>query len=142
VWRREKPLWLASERGRLSKPPPRLGAMAAIFADESTVAASLGDAENIAVAAVNAPYNTVISGERGAVTAAAEHFSSRGIGAQLLNVSHAFHSPLMQPIMGELGRTAAAIAAQSPQIPWISTTSGAAFTQPPDARYLCNHALN
>jgi acyl transferase domain-containing protein/surfactin synthase thioesterase subunit/acyl carrier protein len=142
VYTLEDGLSLVGERARLMQSLPRLGAMAAIFADESTVAASLGDAENVAVAAVNAPYNTVISGERGAVTAAAEHFSSRGIGAQLLNVSHAFHSPLMQPIMGELGRTAAAIAAQSPQIPWISTTSGAAFTQPPDARYWCDHARN
>src|SRR5262245_57727640 len=142
VYTLEDGLLLVSERARLMQSLPRLGAMAAIFADESTVAASLDNAENIAVAAVNAPYNTVISGERGAVTAAAAHFSSRGIGSQLLNVSHAFHSPLMQPIMDELRRTAAAIAAQSPQIPWISTTSGAAFTQPPDARYWCNHARN
>jgi acyl transferase domain-containing protein/surfactin synthase thioesterase subunit/acyl carrier protein len=133
-------LSLVSERARLMQSLPRLGAMAAIFADESTVAASLGNAENIAVAAVNAPYNTVISGERGAVTAAAAHFSALGVGSQLLKVSHAFHSPLMQPIMDELGRVAAAIAAQSPQIPWISTMSGAAVTRPPDARHWCDHA--
>src|SRR5262249_56012394 len=89
VYTLEDGLSLVGERARLMQSLPRLGAMAAIFADESTVAASLGDAENIAVAAVNAPSNTLISGERGAVTAAARHFSSRGLDAQVLDGAQA-----------------------------------------------------
>jgi acyl transferase domain-containing protein/surfactin synthase thioesterase subunit/acyl carrier protein len=140
VYTLEEGLSLVAERARLMQSLPRVGAMAAIFADESAVAASLGNAKNIAIAAVNAPHNTVISGEREAVAAAAAHFSALGVGSQLLNVSHAFHSPLMQPMIDELRRIATVISAQPPQIAWISTTSGVAFTQSPDARHWCDHA--
>lgn len=138
----EDALSLITERARLMQSLPRAGAMAAIFADESAVVASLGNADSIAIAAVNAPGNTVISGERDAVAAAVAQFATLGIESQPLTVSHAFHSPLMQPIMDEFGRIAATIPAQGPQLPWISTTSGAAFTEPPDASYWCNHARN
>ena len=131
---------LIAERGCLMQALPGHGAMAAIFADEGTVAASIGKAENIAIAAVNAPHNTVISGDRAAVTAIASHFAARGIGSQLLTVSHAFHSPLMQPVIDEFRRIAGAVPARAPQITWISTTSGAAFTAPPDADHWCCHA--
>ncbi len=137
----EDGLSLITERARLMQSLPRVGAMAAIFAGETAVAAALGDAENVAVAAVNAPDNTVISGKRQAVADVAAHFAALGIASKPLTVSHAFHSPLMQPVMDELARFAAAIPARAPQIKWISTTSGAAFTQAPDARYWCDHAL-
>jgi acyl transferase domain-containing protein/surfactin synthase thioesterase subunit len=140
VYTLEDALSLITERARLMQSLPRDGAMAAIFADESTVAPSIGDAESIAIAAVNAPHNTVVSGEREAVAGIAAHFSARGIGSQLLTVSHAFHSPLMQPVMSEFRRVAAATAARPPQVAWISTTSGAGVTEPPDAHYWCDHA--
>ncbi|HEY7665471.1 MAG TPA: SDR family NAD(P)-dependent oxidoreductase [Xanthobacteraceae bacterium] len=142
VYSLEDGLRLVAERAQLMQSLPRTGAMAAIFADESTVAASLVGAESIAVAAVNARQNTVISGERQGVTAIAARFSALGTASQLLNVSHAFHSPLMQPIMDELGRAAHAVSPRQPQITWISTMSGAPFTEPPDARYWCDHARN
>ena len=107
---------LIAERGCLMQALPGDGAMAAIFADEGTVAASIGKAGNIAIAAVNAPHNTVISGDRDAVTAIASHFAARGIGSQLLTVSHAFHSPLMQPVIDEFRRIAGAVGAPAPHI--------------------------
>jgi acyl transferase domain-containing protein/surfactin synthase thioesterase subunit/acyl carrier protein len=140
VYSLEDGLSLITERARLMQSLPRGGAMAAIFADEDTVAASIGNAEGIAIAAVNAPHNTVVSGEREAVAGIVAHFSARGIGSQLLTVSHAFHSPLMQPVMDELRRVAAAPPTRPPQTAWISTTSGAGLTEPPDARYWCDHA--
>jgi acyl transferase domain-containing protein/surfactin synthase thioesterase subunit/acyl carrier protein len=140
VYTLEDGLLLVAERARLMQSLPRTGAMAAIFADENTVAASLGDTANIAVAALNAPRNTVISGEREAVAAVAAHFSALGTASQLLNVSHAFHSPLMQPILDEFQRVAGTISTRQPQISWISTTSGTTLTRPPDAGYWCDHA--
>jgi acyl transferase domain-containing protein/surfactin synthase thioesterase subunit/acyl carrier protein len=140
VYTLEDGLSLITQRARLMQSLPRDGAMAAIFADESTVAPSIGNAESIAIAAVNAPHNTVVSGEREAVVGIAAHFSARGIGSQLLTVSHAFHSPLMQPVMSEFRRVAAATPARPPQVTWISTTSGAGVTEPPDADYWCDHA--
>ena len=64
-----------------------------------------------------------------------------GSDAKPLTVSHAFHSPLMQPVMDELRRFATAIPARAPQLAWISTASGAELREPPDARYWCDHAL-
>ena len=141
VYTLEDGLSLITERARLMQSLPRIGTMAAIFADEAEVAASLGNAENIVIAAVNAPHNTVISGERQAVNAAVAHFAARGIDAKPLTVSHAFHSPLMQPVMDELRRFATAIPTRAPQLAWISTASGAELREPPDARYWCDHAL-
>ena len=141
VYTLEDGLSLITERARLMQSLPRTGTMAAIFADEAAVAASLGNAENIAIAAVNAPHNTVISGERRAMNAAVAHFAEHGIGAKPLTVSHAFHSPLMQPVMDELRCFATAIPARAPQLAWISTASGAELREPPDARYWCEHAL-
>jgi acyl transferase domain-containing protein/surfactin synthase thioesterase subunit/acyl carrier protein len=142
VYSLEDGLALVTERARLMQSLPRVGAMAAIFADESAVAASLGNAESAVIAAVNAPLSTVVSGEREAVSAIARRFSAQGTASQLLNVSHAFHSPLMQPIMDEFRRIAETVSAHAPQIPWVSSTSGVAFTQAPDAGHWCDHARN
>ena len=78
VYTLEDALSLITERARLMQSLPRAGAMAAIFADESAVVASLGNADSIAIAAVNAPGNTVISGERDAVAAAVAQFATLG----------------------------------------------------------------
>jgi acyl transferase domain-containing protein/surfactin synthase thioesterase subunit/acyl carrier protein len=140
VYTLDDALLLVAERARLMQSLPRTGAMAAIFADEDKVAASLGDAANVAVAAVNAPGNTVISGESEAVATLVAHFSTLGIASQLLNVSHAFHSPLTQPILDDFQRAAEAISTREPQITWVSSTSGTTLTRPPDAAYWRDHA--
>jgi acyl transferase domain-containing protein/surfactin synthase thioesterase subunit/acyl carrier protein len=140
VFTLEDGISLVTERARLMQSLPRGGAMAAIFADEITVAAAINNTKNISIAAVNAPHNTVISGDREAVTAIADHFVARDIGSQRLTVSHAFHSPLMQPAMNEFRHIAATIPMRAPEITWISTTSGASFTEPPDAGHWCDHA--
>jgi acyl transferase domain-containing protein/surfactin synthase thioesterase subunit/acyl carrier protein len=140
VYTLEDGISLVAERARLMQSLPRGGAMVAIFMDESTVAASISNTKNISIAAVNGPRNTVISGSHEAVTAIGGHFAAQQVGSQVLRVSHAFHSPLMQPIMSEFKRITAAIPARAPEISWVSTTSGASFTKAPDAIYWCDHA--
>jgi acyl transferase domain-containing protein/surfactin synthase thioesterase subunit len=140
----EQAVGLLVERARLMQALPRDGAMAAIFSDQETVTASIEqlDRADIAIAALNGPQNTVISGARDAVTALMGRFDRLGIRCQLLTVSHAFHSPLMRSAVAEFGRIAAGVQGQTPKIAWISTVSAAPMREPPGAGYWCDHALN
>jgi acyl transferase domain-containing protein/surfactin synthase thioesterase subunit len=144
VYTLEQVLELLATRAHLMQALPRDGAMAAIFADEATVADVIDQCgySDVAIAAVNAPQNSVISGSRDSVEALKARFEGRGIRGELLTVSHAFHSPLMRPAVREFGRRIAAVQGQAPTTEWISTVSVAPVQEPPDASYWCDHALN
>jgi acyl transferase domain-containing protein/surfactin synthase thioesterase subunit/acyl carrier protein len=142
VYTLEHALTLIAERARLMQSLPPTGSMAAIFAEEGAVAASLAGAGDVAIAAVNSPHNIVISGVREAVAAIAERFEAQGCKSQLLTVSHAFHSPLMRPVIDEFRRIAEATPSRAPEVNWISTVSGGPLAEAPDARYWCDHALH
>src|SRR5215470_11848699 len=144
VYTLEQVVGLLVERARLMQALPRDGAMAAVYSDQETVTASIEqlDRVDIAIAALNGSQNTVISGARDLVTALIAHFDRLGIRCQLLTVSHAFHSPLMQSAVAELGRTAAGEQGQPPKIAWLSTVSATPMQKPPSDRYWRDHALN
>lgn len=141
VYTLEQALELLIERARLMQALPRNGVMAAVFADEATVTKEIERCEGVVVAAHNAPQSLVISGDRDVVGALMARFEGVGIRCELLTVSHAFHSPLMQPAMDAFARNAAAVQGQPPKIAWISTVSATAVEKPPDANYWCAHAL-
>ncbi|MFE6617905.1 SDR family NAD(P)-dependent oxidoreductase [Streptomyces sp. NPDC057740] len=116
---------LVAARGRLMRALPEGGAMAALDATEREAAAVLGEfGERVAVAAVNGPRSVVISGERDAVLAAAARFEARGRRAVRLRVSHAFHSPLMDPMLDELRYIAQQLTFRPPRVPIVSTVTG------------------
>jgi acyl transferase domain-containing protein/surfactin synthase thioesterase subunit len=144
VYTLEQVLGLLAERAGLMQALPRDGAMAAIFSDAEAVTTAieqLGRAD-IVIAALNGPQNTVISGERDAVTALVARFERLGVRCQLLTVSHAFHSPLMRPAAAKFGRMAARVQGQPPKIAWLSTLFATPMQKPPGARYWRDHALN
>jgi acyl transferase domain-containing protein/aryl carrier-like protein len=121
----ESALRLVSLRGRLMQALPSTGKMAAIFACESEVEELLAPyAEQASVAAVNSDTETVVSGEAEAVDAVISSFALRGVQTRELHVSHAFHSPLMAPMLGQFERAVAALQPDRPQIDVISTVSG------------------
>ena len=64
--------------------------------------------EGVGIAAINAPESVVISGAQAAVSAIADRFAEQGRRVHRLAVSHAFHSPLMEPMLEEFARIAAA----------------------------------
>ena len=118
-------LKLIVERGRLMGALPRDGAMAAVFSDEATVRAAIArDAAVLAIAAANGPQNTVISGRSDAVDAALERLAVAGIEAQRLKVSHAFHSPLMEPMLDAFEAVAAQVEFRAPQLVLASNVTG------------------
>jgi acyl transferase domain-containing protein/surfactin synthase thioesterase subunit len=143
VYTLEQALGLVVERARLMQALPRNGVMAAIFSDEATVATEIEQCgrADVAIAALNGPANTVISGALDAVTALIARFEGRGVQCRLLTVSHAFHSPLMRPAVDAFAPVAAGVQGQPPKVTWISTVSATPMHTPPDAGYWCDHAL-
>src|SRR5690606_40571051 len=91
---------LVAARGRLMQALPAGGAMVSIAAPEVEVAAAVAPhAASVAIAAVNGPSLVVIAGAAEPVHAIAAAFAARGVRTRPLRVSHAFHSPLMEPML-------------------------------------------
>ncbi|KOV87892.1 type I polyketide synthase [Nocardia sp. NRRL S-836] len=126
---------LVAARGRLMDGLPEGGAMVAVEATEEEVLPLLD--ELLAVAAVNGPSSVVVSGQERRVRELAEHFTGAGRRVKRLRVSHAFHSPLMDPVLAEFHEVVSAIPHAAPAIPIVSTVTGepAAF----DAGYWVRH---
>jgi acyl transferase domain-containing protein/acyl carrier protein len=125
VWRIEDALALVATRGRLMQALPAGGAMASVFGDEATVSEALRSAGGrLAIAAVNAPDNVVVSGEAGALDALVARLAEGGIQARRLTVSHAFHSPLMDPVLDEFTAAVARTDRTTPRIGLVSNLTG------------------
>src|SRR6185295_8113573 len=125
----EEGLELIAFRARLMADLPRDGAMAAIFAGEAEVREAIAPAAGeVAIAAINGPLNTVVSGRQPAVEAIAARFQERGVKVELLQVSHAFHSPLMDPVLARLERHADGIRYTAPRWPLIANLTGEPFS--------------
>ena len=131
---------LVAARGRLMQGLPAGGAMASVGASEHDVMPLLRD--GVAIAAINAPEAVVISGAEPAVSAIAQRLAERGRRVRPLAVSHAFHSPLMEPMLEEFARVAARIAVREPQIGVVSNVTAELAGSDSDfgsAQYWVNH---
>ncbi|MFJ6690606.1 SDR family NAD(P)-dependent oxidoreductase [Streptomyces sp. NPDC091294] len=119
VWSLEDAARLVAARGRLMDALPEGGAMVAVEATEDEVAPHLGD--EVSLAAVNAPGSVVLSGEEKAVLAVAEQFADRR--TRRLRVSHAFHSPLMEPMLADFETVARELTYSEPRLSIASTVA-------------------
>ena len=125
VFSLEEGLRIIAGRGRLMQSLPVGGGMAAVFASEHNVLEAIAVCGNdVSVAAVNAPEQVVISGRRERVEQVVGHFEQRGVRTERLQVSHAFHSSLMQPILDQFEQEAQQIVFQRPSVSWISSVTG------------------
>ena len=125
----EDALPLVALRGRLMQALPGGGAMAAVFAPESTVRSALEDAPAVSIAALNGPENTVVSGPAAALSKVVRRLEADGVQSKSLHVSHAFHSALVEPVLDPFQEAVSAIALAAPRIPLVSNLTGKLLTE-------------
>jgi polyketide synthase 12 len=113
---------LVAARGKMMQQLPPGGAMVSVAASEDEVRTLL-DAR-VGIAGLNGPLATVISGDEQACLDIAAHFEAQQRNVVRLTVSHAFHSPRMDPIMDEFRRVASRLTFSPPKIPIISNVTG------------------
>jgi acyl transferase domain-containing protein/NAD(P)-dependent dehydrogenase (short-subunit alcohol dehydrogenase family) len=116
---------LVAARGRLMQALPEGGVMIAIEASESELAEPLAAHPGAELAAINGPRSVVVSGEEQPVLAVAAHFQALGRRTRRLQVSHAFHSRRMAPMIDAYARVARTITYHQPRIPIAANVYGA-----------------
>ncbi|ATL26224.1 Malonyl CoA-acyl carrier protein transacylase [Streptomyces formicae] len=119
---------LVAARGRLMQAARTGGAMIAVQATEEEIVPLLAEHPGAGIAALNGPASTVLSGDADAVEALAEHFRALGRKTSRLQVSHAFHSAHMEPVLDEFRRIAAGLTYRDPVLTVISDVTGAPAT--------------
>ncbi|RNG22368.1 type I polyketide synthase, partial [Streptomyces botrytidirepellens] len=116
---------LVAARATLMGGLPQGGGMATIAATPDELAHDLAASDGqVSIAALNTPTNTVISGPIALVTQIAAAWAERGRKTRLLTVSHAFHSPLMGPILEPFTQAISNLTYHPPTIPLISNLTG------------------
>ena len=121
VFTPEEALSLVAERGRLIHALPK-GSMMAVPLPEEKVLCRLN--EKLSLAAVNSPNSCVVSGEDAAVLELELELAQDNTICQKLHTSHAFHSPMMDPILSTFREHVEKIDLKSPKIPLVSTVTG------------------
>jgi acyl transferase domain-containing protein/acyl-CoA synthetase (AMP-forming)/AMP-acid ligase II/acyl carrier protein len=131
-------LKLIAERGRLVQALPPNGKMVTVRADEKQLSEAIAPYRDQASLAVfNAPQSVVLSGEQEAVNQIVAQIQMEGI-TWPLNVSHALHSPLMEPMLAEFGEIARTVDYAEPQLKLVSNISGELITDI-NANYWVEH---
>jgi acyl transferase domain-containing protein/surfactin synthase thioesterase subunit len=120
---------LVAARGRLMQALPAGGLMLAIEATQLELAEQLALHPGAELAAINGPRSVIVSGDAQPVLAVAAHFAALGRRTKRLQVSHAFHSRRMTPMLDDFARVARTIDYRPPRIP-IATNLHGALAEP------------
>ncbi|MFI6298518.1 SDR family NAD(P)-dependent oxidoreductase [Nonomuraea sp. NPDC050790] len=128
VWSLPDAARLIAARGRLMQGLDTPGAMVAIEATAKEIASSLAGQEHlVGVAAVNGPRSVVVSGEVAACLEVAEHWSELGRRIHRLAVSHAFHSPLMEPMLAAFSAVLEDVEFAEPKLEFATNLNGGSW---------------
>ena len=131
---RDDALVLVARRARLMQDMPT-GAMLAARASADAVGAEL--TPRVSISALNAPNLTVVSGDEEAIAEFATKLDVKGIANRRLHTSHAYHSPMMEPVVEPFAKIVAAMPRRAPEMRWVSSLTGLAITdeEAVDPRY-------
>ena len=124
VFTLEDGLKLVAARGRLMHASSHEGQMVSVMADESQIQDLISAANQVSIAALNGPQSVVISGKAEAIQSIVATLEAKSIKIRQLTVSHAFHSPLMDPILAEFAQLANSVTYSMPQLPLVSNLTG------------------
>lgn len=121
-------LKLIAARGRLMQRLPS-GSMLSVSCTEQKAAAIIAPYRaDVSIAAVNGPQSIVISGKTSVLHALSQTFAADGIKTVPLIVSHAFHSPMMAPMLTAFRELAATVRFSPPRLPLVSNVTGTLAT--------------
>jgi acyl transferase domain-containing protein len=121
VFSLEDALGILASRARLMQDLPG-GSMLAVRRGVSELEGTLP--EGIAIAAINSPVLTTLSGPTPELQKLQDKFEAESVFCRLLPTSHAFHSSMMDPIVEPFAKIAGSVPHQDPKLPWISTYTG------------------
>ncbi|ELR97617.1 type I polyketide synthase [Gloeocapsa sp. PCC 73106] len=125
VFSLEDALKIVAIRGKLMQQCPS-GAMLSVYLSSEKVESYLG--EDLVIAASNAPELCVISGAIASIAQLENQLIEENIPCRRLYTSHAFHSPMMEPVLTEFTQQLQQIQLNAPQIPFISNVTGTWIT--------------
>jgi acyl transferase domain-containing protein len=114
------------------------------MAPEADVAAALAHSADCSIAAINAHGSSVVAGPIPEIEALEKMFSERGVICRRLQTSHAFHSPMMDPVLEPFRLLVKNIKPGSPKLPYISNLTGKQITpaEVSDPDYWVRHLRN
>jgi acyl transferase domain-containing protein len=137
----EDSIKLVCARGHLMEAMPS-GKMLAVATSLELVKPYIPD--DIDIAGINGPNQITLSGNNESIEALAKLLTEKQIIAKVLHTSHAFHSSMMEPMLGDFGKVLAEINFSEPQIPYISNLTGDWITaeQAQSADYYLEHLRN
>ena len=129
---------LIAERGRLMSELPR-GSMLSVRAPAEAVESHLNG--DLVIASYNSPKLCVVAGPTDQIAELETHLTQAHVAAKRLFTSHAFHSPMMDSIVEPFRQRLSEVALHPPQIPIVSTVTGARLTdaEATDPRYWADH---
>jgi len=140
VFSLEDGLKLIAMRGKLMQQLPSGGMMVSLMASVEQVTKAIAGKAEIAIAAINGPTSTVISGVQEAVQSVVAQLEALGVKSKPLQVSHAFHSLLMQPVLASFEQVARQVSYSEPEIELISNVTGqVATSEVATPEYWCRH---
>ena len=118
----EDAIRMTGERSRMMQQLPT-GAMIAVALGEREVKLLLGD--SLDIAAINGPEHTTVAGPHEAMEPLKRSLEERSIAYKAIDVPHAYHSRMMDPIVGRYRKVAASVNFHFPTVDFFSTVSGA-----------------
>ncbi|WP_326700512.1 acyltransferase domain-containing protein [Streptomyces sp. NBC_01754] len=131
---------LIAARGALMQRLPEGGGMLTVFAGRDQLLPHVADEPLVSVAVVNGPQACVLSGDLAALTRIEKGLDAERLRTKWLTVSHAFHSPLMEPMLERFADVAREVGGGIPRLPVYSTVRGRLLeNEPMDADYWVDH---